>query len=951
MHAAAGTLTPNRLAVRPDQLVWGADTPPPGPSFSAAMEAHGYRAGQEKDFICFALSFPLVYPLRREKEDGFDLVKMIPGHAMAGAYGPRPCEVMMIGKMPGSEEHAESRYFVGPAGVILREALSKYQAPFNGWYVSNVARFMPPSGKSLKKHVIDECACYLYQEIEIVDPKYILLMGAEAVSWMFPNKSLKNLRGAFLDVRGRQVFCTLNPAAILYNAGQRQSFEDDISVFIAGVACADKPEKKPTSYYYLDSVEKLDQAVDEIISKGFNQLAVDCEWSGPDYLRGRLRTIQVSWAEGYALVVQLTDEKGRDCFRPSRYAALQALQRLIYRDGVEVCGHGFRADLPWLIDFGLTDILKYFTFDTMLAHHLLRENAEQALNSVALRTTDLGRYDLELKDWVSRSKIGKHEGFGTVPDRLLLPYAAKDADATTRTRCWLQRELSLPENAQFKKLYEEIVHPVTEAILEMEMTGLCADVDRMKELVHSYERKRNELTLAIRVETGKRHFNFRSYIQIQDLLFGEYGLKPVKTTDTHGGMDWDRFVRDHESHIRCASTDKETLGILATENKKFPVIRMLRDVKFIDQICKNFLRPPDEPDSIDDFEESFSKGLIAQVHSDGRIRPRISQLAATGRYRCFDPNLQNLPNRREKDYDRIFAPRYVPKIRSCFMVRPGYALIEADYVQAELFFQAWEANDSNMLEALTTPGRDLHSETAKESFKLDVFVGLRNGEAVDEVKEKYDGLRVGAKAITFGIMFGRGGMAISREVKEEGINLTVEDANNGIKTFFILYPGVEAYAEECDKQIREHWYIDNVYGRRRRFAATSDESQIAGYVREARNHPIQGGVADTLSRALINITKYRKTHRTDGRSLDFKLLLAIHDAVLIEAAPEDVEHIVRVMLPRCMSEQAVVPEHNSSLSIDVSIGLRWGEAATSRTEKGRKVIEELVSMGVSEDLF
>ena len=234
-------------------------------------------------------------------------------------------------------------------------------------------------------------------------------------------------------------------------------------------------------------------------------------------------------------------------------------------------------------------------------------------------------------------------------------------------------------------------------------------------------------------------------------------------------MDWNRFESEHGGDLKYASTDKEVLGILATQHPEYPAISMIRDTKFMDQITKNFLRPADEGVSLFEDDEEFSEGLLGMIHPDGRIRPNISQLAVTGRWRCYRPNLQNIPKRRERDYDRIFAPVKVPKIRSCFVARPGYALVEADYRQAELFVLAWISGDTNLLEALTSPGRDLHSETAVRAFKLDAFVGIRDGKFVDEVKEKYPGLRVAAKAINFGIAYQRGAAAIAREILQEGI--------------------------------------------------------------------------------------------------------------------------------------------------------------------------------------
>ena len=954
------------LAVKPEQLVDNSRMPPLGNSFGAAMEECGYRASEEKDFICHLLSKSVTYPIRRPEkkknkgnEQRFEYLETVPGHMFDGATGPRKADVMVIGKMPGYDEVQEKRNMTGEAGMILRGILNTLDIHYSSWYVTNVSKVFP-SDKKLKAHHIKEFAYLLHQEIEIVDPKYILVLGSEALKFLFPRFSLKNVRGAELDYYGRKCFITNSPAALLHsdNPTLQPAFEEDIRIFTTQTICDKRPEPMSTKYYYMYDQETLSKAVDQLIDSGFKKFAVDCEWAGNDYMTGRLRTIQVSWAPGRALVVVLTNENQEDCFTPNRFSARDALNRLLCREGVKVCGHNIRADLPWLIEFGLAGVVSRVSFDTILAQHVLREAAPLDLNTMAVHMTDLGRYDVKLEQWKKENGISKKEGYGRVPDDLLLLYGAQDADATFRLWDLLDAELNLTENAQFKRLFYNVIMPSTEAVLEIEMTGLHVDADRMKELVVKYGNKRDELVNRIRTMTGRKDFSARSYLQIQDLIFGEYNLQPIKTTKSAGSLPWYRYESqcDGVPDFSKASTDKETLGILATEHPELPVLPLLRDVKFIDQIVKNFLRPPDSvADDYsfgDDEDEEYSEGLLGIIMPDGRIRPRLSQLAVTGRWKCFQPNLQNIPKRRERDYDRIFEPMYVPKVRSCFVAKPGYVLLEADYKQAELFCLAWQSGDKNLLDALMTAGRDLHSETAKKAFNLaDCFIGIRDGEFVDEVAEKHPSLRVAAKTINFGIAYQRGAEAIAREILQEGIQITVAQAKAGIDAFYEMYPDVYKYIQWCALQIRTHWWIDSSWGRRRRFAKTDDEYQISKYGREGCNHPIQGAVADALNVAVANIMNYRKSFRLNGEQLDFKIVLAVHDAVVLEVHPRHVEHVAKVMLPQCMSDNCVIPKLNQKLDIDIELGFRWSEPATTKSERGLKIIEGLLAAGVPETMF
>lgn len=930
--------------------------PPLGQGFPLAMETAGFHAGQQRDFICHMLTNPTDYELC-DKKTGSLHVTMIPGHALDGPRGPRPADVMVIGKMPGAEENQLQRYFVGPSGQEFRRHLQSFGADPSAWYATNVCRFLPPGRQTtLKATWVKECAHFLFQEIQIVKPKFILLLGADAVKALFPGESLKRVRGAFIRKNGAHVFATVNPAAVLRKPEMMPGFMDDLRLFVETANRGAPPKPQPTQYWYIDNQERLDSAVDQLVANGVTHLAMDCEWAGRDFKTGTLRSIQMSWAPGRALVIRLRDDNQKECFSPNRFAALSALKRLIYRPGVKIIGHYFRADLPWLVEFGLTDLIKYFHFDTMLVNHLLQENAQHDLNSLVMRFSDLGRYDLELKNWIKEhypKGLDEFDGYGTIPDRILLPYAARDADGTFRAYAELDRQLNDPANKELRKLYYDVVHNVTEAILEIEMSGLHADPDRMRRMSFQYADKRNELVTKLRAGIGDDAFNFRSPRQVQTLLFDKLGLTPIKTTKAHDFKAWGDFERELGKDITQASTDRESLGILATQNPNISAINRLRDIKFIDQICKNFLRPPTSVGDhySDENDEQFTDGLISLVHKDQRIRSRISQLTTTGRWRSFDPNLQNIPKRRERDYDRIFSGVYVPKLRSCFTARPGYVLVEADYVQAELFVLAWISRDYDLLKVLSTPGRDLHSETAKKMFQLDCFIGLRDGKMVDEVKERYEGLRVAAKTVNFGIPYQRGAEAIAREVLQEGVQITIADARAGIDGFYEMYPMVRPYVDECGRMAVEDGYIRNPYGRRRRFPYTADEKLRAAYKREACNFPIQSTVADTLSRACANIINYRKHARPGGEALDYRLVLAIHDAVMLEVRADHVEHVANHVLPLCLRDQAVIPELGTKLDIDVSLGLRWGEEATKKNEKGLKVIEQLIDMGVSESLF
>ena len=174
------------------------------------------------------------------------------------------------------------------------------------------------------------------------------------------------------------------------------------------------------------------------------------------------------------------------------------------------------------------------------------------------------------------------------------------------------------------------------------------------------------------------------------------------------------------------------------------------------------------------------------------------------------------------------------------------------------------------------------------------------------------------------IAYLRGAEAVTRQVKREGVEITVDKAKEMIETFFSEYPDTRRYIERCQRAVEDPGYVQTAFGRRRHFymLPNTDDDVIAAMGREAVNAPIQGTVADALSLALINLYNYRFTEH--GRKLDYRIVAAIHDAIMVEAKEEDVAEVSQVM-SLCMTDQVVVPGVNKRLKTDEEIFIRWSE--------------------------
>lgn len=952
---------------------------------------------------------------------GKDTVRFIPGHTVAGAWGPDPeSKVMVIGKMPWGEEQSTSRIFSGPSGELWKEVVSRHGADISNWYMTNVCRFMPPRrAKQLKAGWLKECRWFLEQEIAIIKPEFILVLGTDAAKALFgKSATVSKLRGTQdLKYGDAQVVVTTHPSAVIQDPTQMEGLELDLVQFVGMVTGERKSYRKLCNYKALYTEDELAAVVDELIAEGRTRFAIDCEWGGldgADVTRGELRYLQFSPAPYQAYAVVFTKEGLVPAFQPGNDAAIRQLSRLFNRPGVRICGHNFRADIKWTDKYGLDLHTEFMAgFDTMLGYHMLHPNQGwgYGLEQLSVRYTDCGRYEKPLETWLDARGYKKKDmrkfGYAFIPDDILLPYAMTDADVTFR--CWdlIEEKLAAmkigPHYGPYEyhgtqietmlDLYFLSEHPVSEPILEVEQTGFLADTERLKHLVTFFAGKYETMVEALRNKLNWPEFNPRSIKQVREFLFGfcdgaaldEQGmptkatkympegstclfLTPVKTTGKPS-RDWNRLSA-YEKRFANPSTDSESLSILADAA---PLAKELSQLRFVDQIIKNFLRAADAEEKEDEeapevfvdvhtgddshaFEPVFSTGLLGCVDLDGRVRTSISQLTDTGRWRSAAPNMMNLPKKQETELKQIFSPSVAEllatvgwtglsevilkekglldpgyfTIRSCFMAAPGCVLVEADYVQAELNVLSKITGDKNLIAVLSDKARDIHAELALDAFGLPRCTPK-------EVKKLYPSKRDAAKKSVYGIIYQLGNAALVRQVRREGVpDFTMEQARVLGDTFFDLYPLTYDYIQDCKAAVGNPGYVESPFGRRRYFYPTSDESVRAGQERQAVNMPIQGTVAEALAIAMINLVNYRKYV---DQSVDFRLLLPVHDAIMLEVPVAHLDRVVEDVLPLCMCRQAKVPHIGLELSIDTSVYRRWGEKLT----KAEAVAEALAS--------
>ena len=441
---------------------------------------------------------------------------------------------------------------------------------------------------------------------------------------------------------------------------------------------------------------------------------------------------------------------------------------------------------------------------------------------------------------------------------LITGYRAKAAfvcpdwpDAGTLADLFARMKAEITANGE-DSLYNEIEFPLAQVLADMTRTGILVDRTGIEEFGGRMRQELAQVLARIQLETGSTGFNPNSPKQLGEMLFDTMGLPHGKKTQ------------------RGWSTDAETLDAL----RDYPLVEDILQYRAYQKL-----------------NSTYVEGLLKVIAEDGRIHTRFNQTEArTGRLSSDNPNLQNIPIRTELG----------SQLRAYFVAKPGCVLVDADYSQIELRILAHITGDEHMQQAFRS-GEDIHRSTAAKIYNL----------PLDQVTPR---LRSSAKAINFGIMYGKGAYSLSKD-----IGVTVKEADAFLKNYLSAFPSVSGYMDKTIADARACGYVSTLFGRRRALPelSSSNRNIRASGERMARNTPIQGTAADVIKLAMVRVWR-----RLRDEQMESRLILTVHDELIVEAPEAEAEkaaQILREEMEGCV--QYAVP-----LSTDVHTGKNWLEA-------------------------
>ena len=402
------------------------------------------------------------------------------------------------------------------------------------------------------------------------------------------------------------------------------------------------------------------------------------------------------------------------------------------------------------------------------------------------------------------------------------------------------------------KLFYDVEMPLCRVLADMQHEGFLIDRAALVSFGESLTGTIEELRQQICALAGGE-FNINSPKQLGEVLFDRLMLPAGKKTKT----GW--------------STNADVLEKL---RGKHPIIEMILDYRMLTKL-----------------KSTYADGLLKLIDPDGRIRTNFQMtVTATGRLSSTDPNLQNIPIRKELG----------SHIREMFIASKGHVLVDADYSQIELRLLAHISGDEHMRQAFLS-GEDIHAVTASQVFNT----------PLDEVTPLQ---RSRAKAVNFGIVYGISSWSLAQD-----IGVFPNEAKAYMDAYLEKYDGVREYMKRIVEQAKRDGCVTTIYNRRRELPElkSSNFNTRSFGERVALNMPIQGTAADIIKIAMVNVY-----NRLKSEGLKSKLILQVHDELICECPDDEAEKVAQIL----REEMGGAAKLSVPLTVDAKTGHSWAEA-------------------------
>ena len=572
--------------------------------------------------------------------------------------------------------------------------------------------------------------------------------------------------------------------------------------------------------------------------------SISLEVEGKEDMTAELIGIAISSTQGKAFYIPVGHRGLNQAEQIPLTQVVAQLKPVLENVSIDKIAHNGKRAMTVLANYGID--LRNLKFDTMIAAYLVGEK------NLSLKALAFNRLGVEISLPGESTGTGKKQiAIATLETKQIADDACAIADIMWNLRDSLKDEL---QRQCLWELYSEVEMPLVPILATMERNGVVLDTGLLRRMSHELGQEILRLEAEIHNSVGHK-FNINSHQQLGKVLFEELNLPQSRKTKSG------------------YSTEASTLEAMKSIH---PIIELVLEYRQLSKL-----------------KSTYVDALPAIInHKTGKVHTNFNQTGTTtGRLSSSEPNLQNLPIRREVGN----------KIRQAIIAPSGSLLLSADYSQIDLRALAHLSQDPNLIASFTSD-EDIHTMTACNIFNV----------PMDEVSIE---MRRNAKTVNFGVIYGMSNYGL-----EQATNLSREEAAQFIALYFEKYPRVKEYIEATKEQARKLGYVQTVMGRRRLILEINSPNR---QVREAAermaiNAPVQGTSADIIKVAMINL--YREMEK---RNMKSKMLLQIHDELLFQVPEEEVEEM-KSLVTELMSEAVKL---SVPLKVDIKLGKNWGEMA------------------------
>ena len=523
-----------------------------------------------------------------------------------------------------------------------------------------------------------------------------------------------------------------------------------------------------------DLIERLKKA---------ETFAIDTETTSKDPMKANLVGLSFSMEPDEAFYIPCAHDYPEAPEQLELKKVLSQLKPVLENPDVKKIGQNIKYDWMVLKRHGIN--LAGVIFDTMLASYLINPS-KRAHNLDQIAIDFLDHKTTTYKEISGKGK--KDVSFSEISLEKAVPYSCEDADITLMAYHVL---MPLIDRAGLMELYNNVELPLVPVLMNMEMTGVCVEKEKLVDLSKSFESQLEQLESMIYLIAGEE-FNIRSSQQLGRILFEKLKLPVQKKTRKKTGYSTD-------VNVLTALSDKHELPELILRHRTLAKLK-----------------------------STYTDALVDLIHPEtDRIHTSYNQtVTATGRLSSSAPNLQNIPIRTDEGME----------IRKAFVPRKEWIMVSADYSQIELRILAHYSDDDILIKAFKND-EDIHTRTANEVFQ--VFPSFVTSE-----------LRRQAKVINFGIVYGMSPYGLSKE-----LGISRKMAKTYIDNYFARYKGVKKFVDQTISDARKTKKTSTLLGRIRLLPDINSPNKVVREFAErtAINTPVQGTAADLIKLAMIRV--------------------------------------------------------------------------------------------------